>query len=138
MNVSLSRRITALVCLILISFFLFGFSNSRVESEQGNYIISAEFLTRPVKRGMNTLRLILYERKSGKPVSKKLKLEVVPWMPTNVHAVNEVPVIKDEGKGEYLIEKINFDADGDWEIYIKIKNGSEEDSAVFDVSVIGQ
>jgi len=123
---------------MLISLFLFGFQNSRTESEQGNYIVSAEFLTSPVKTGMNTMRLIIYDRKSEEPVDKKLKLQVIPWMPTIVHAITEVPVIKDKGKGVYLIENINFDAAGDWEVYIKIKNGSKEDSAVLDVSVIGQ
>ncbi len=137
MNIYLLRRIIGLAFLLLISLFLFGFQN-RTESEQGDYIVSAEFLTSPVKTGMNTMRLIIYDRKSKEPIDKKLKLEVIPWMPTNVHAVNEVPVVKAKGKGEYLIEKVSFDAAGDWEVYIKIKDGSEEDSAVFNVSVNGQ
>jgi hypothetical protein len=137
MNIYLLRRIIGPVFLLLIGPFLFGFQN-RTESEQGDYIVSAEFLTSPVKTGMNTMRLIIYDRKSKEPVDKKLKLEVIPWMPTNVHAVNEVPVVKVKGKGEYLIEKVSFDAAGDWEVYIKIKDGSEEDSAVFNVSVNGQ
>ena len=59
-------------------------------------------------------------------------------MPINVHAGNDVPTVEYKGKGEYLIEKLNFDAAGDWEVYIKLNNGGEEDTAVFNVSVIGQ
>ncbi|MEJ2697668.1 MAG: FixH family protein [Candidatus Sulfobium sp.] len=138
MNMYLLRRTITLVFLFLIGPFLFGFQNSRTESEQGNYIVSAEFLTSPIKTGRNTMRLIFYDRKSNEPVNKKLELEVIPWMPTNVHAITGVPVIKYKGEGVYSIENIRFDAAGDWEVYIKIKNGNREDSAVVDVSVVGQ
>jgi hypothetical protein len=138
MNNYLLRRIKTVGFCVLVSLFLFGFQNSRVESEQGNYVISMEFLTSPVKTGMNTIRVIVYDRKSREPIHKKLRLEVIPWMPINVHAGNEVPIVEYKGKGEYVIEKVNFDAVGDWEVYIKLKNGSEEDTAVFNVSVIGQ
>ena len=133
-----SRRIITAAFFMLIGLFLFGFQSGRVESEQGNYIVSIEFPASPVKTGTNTMRLIVYERGTKEPVSKKLELEVIPWMPTNVHAVNEVPIVKEKGKGEYLIEKVNFGVAGDWEVYVKIKSGSREDSAVFDVNVIEQ
>lgn len=125
-----------LAFLLLVSPFLFGFQNSRIVTEQGYYLLSVKFEEKPVKAGINSMRLTVYDRKSKKPVYKKLKLEVVPWMPSYVHALEEVPVVKDNGKGEYLIEKINFGIPGDWEVYVKIKNGSGEDSAVFNVSVV--
>lgn len=104
-------------------------------TEQGYYTVNMDLISDPVKVGMNTMEIVIHDVKTGKPVKNKLKLEVVPWMPVHEHITRDVPVVSKMSEGKYLIENINFSMPGDWELYVKIIDGSKEDTVVFNVAV---
>lgn len=137
MHVYLLRLILSTSFLILLSSPLLGFTKGHNETEQQLYFVSIEFSTSTVKVGRNSMKLFIGDRKSRKPVKEKLEIEVVPWIPADEHGMDEIPVIKELGRGEYLVERLNFTMPGDWEIYVRINKGKKgEDTAVFNVSVV--
>lgn len=136
MDTFLLKRMLSLSLVLFASLFLFGFEKERIDTEQGYYLVSVEFMQTPVKVGRNSMKLTIYDKRSKGPVQKMLDIEVVPWMPKHEHSTTEIPVVKEQGNGEYLVEKLNFSMSGDWEVYIKIKRGRSEDTAVFNVNVV--
>ena len=135
MNSTLVKRICNII-LILLALLMLAFSSKQIDTEQGYYIVTIDFLTNPVKVGNNNMKLIINDKKSKKPVEKKLQIEVVPWMPAHEHTTREIPVVNSKGRGNYLIENLNFSMPGDWEVYVKIIRGRKEDTAVLNVTVI--
>lgn len=135
MDMTAIRGIITVVLSFSIGFFLCGFSGGQIDTEQGYYSLTVESVTSPVKTGRNTMKMKIREGRSKTPVTKKLKIEVMPWMPAHEHGATEVPVIKENGNGDYLIERLNFSMPGKWEVYVKIRDGRSEDTAVFNVDV---
>jgi hypothetical protein len=129
------KRILHFSLILFICFFLFAFEKGQIGTEQGYYLLNVEIITKPVKVGRNAMKLTIYDKESKKPV-EKLDLEVVPWMPAHEHAGIGAPIIKEVGNGEYQVENLNFTMLGNWEVYIRIKKGRSEDTAVINVSVI--
>jgi len=128
--------VTIIVILILIlTSSLYAFDKKEVVTEQGFHLLTVEAITKPIRVGRNTFKMMIADRKTGKPVGEKLAIEVIPWMPKHEHGVAEIPVIKELAKGVYIIEGVNFSMPGDWEVYIKIKKNGKEDTGVFDVKV---
>lgn len=123
--------ISCLGALICIPLKVFG---GQINTEQGYYSLSASF-PGPVKVGRNSMKLTVNDRKSEKPAGNKLDIEVVPWMTAHEHGSSEFPLVKKTGPGTYRVERLNFSMPGDWQVYIRIKDGSREDTAVFDVHV---
>jgi len=123
------------ILFLILTPILYAFDKKQVVTEQGFYLLTVEVVTKPIKVGKNTFKIMIADRKTGKPVGEKLALEVIPWMPKHEHGVTEIPLIKEIGKGVYNIEGVNFSMPGDWEVYIKIKNNEKEDTGVFDVKV---
>lgn len=109
----------------------------KIGTEQGYYSLNAEFMTKPVKVGRNAMKLTIFDKESKEP-EENLELEVVPWMPMHEHAGIGTPIVKERGNGQYQVDNINFTMLGDWEVYIKIKKGRSEDTAVFNVSVMSE
>lgn len=125
--------ISVMLILILTSI-LYAFDKKQVLTEQGFYLLTVEAVTKPIRVGKNTFKIMIADRKTGKPVGEKLAIEVIPWMPKHEHGVTEMPIIKEIAKGVYIIE-VNFSMPGDWEVYIRIKKNGKEDTGVFDVKV---
>ena len=136
MNKCIVKRMLPLGLCILLSFFLFGFAMQQNTTEQGLYIVSIDFTKAPVKVGNNSLKLFIGDHKSKAPLTQKLDIEIVPWMPAHEHGTGNLPLIKELGKGTYAVEQLNLSMTGLWEIYIRINKGKKgEDTAVFNVNV---
>jgi hypothetical protein len=131
------RRMFYLVFLMIVSFFLSGFVLQQNTTEQGLYFISLELEESHMKVGKNSMKIFVGDRRSKAPVKDKLDIEVVPWMPSHEHGTSEMAVIRELGKGFYLIEGVNLTMTGDWEIYVRINQGRRgEDTAVFNVRAV--
>jgi hypothetical protein len=121
---------------MLLSFFLFGFAMQQNRTEQGLYFVSLEFTGTQVKVGKNSMKVFIGDSKTKAPLKDKLDIEIVPWMPSHEHGMNGQAIIKEIGKGVYLIEGVNLSMPGLWEIYVRINKGKKgEDTAVFNVNV---
>jgi hypothetical protein len=121
--------------LVLLGISLMGFTSKEIVTEHGTFVIEAEFLTDTIPTGRNIMKLKVSDGKTGKAITEDLGLEVVPWMPAMDHGSTEIPVITANGKGEYLIERLNFTMTGDWEVHIKVSRGKKDDFAVFTITV---
>jgi len=121
--------------MVLYGWVQTGLCESRVSTEQGVYQVNVEFETDPVTVGMNALTLKILEEDSGKPVRDSLKIEIVPWMPLHEHGDTHMPEIRALGGGTFHVEGLNFTMPGDWEVYIRMDSGGNEDTAVVDVRV---
>jgi hypothetical protein len=135
MSTCIFKRLLKFSLILLVSLFLFAFEKRHIDTEQGYYLLDVQFITQPVKVGRNTMKLTIYEKKSKKPVEKKLDIEVVPWMPKHEHGTTDAPAVREIEKGQYLIEGIDFSMPGRWEVYVRMTDGRKEDTGVFDVSV---
>ena len=120
---------------LLLLFFLFGFTKKGIGTEQGHYLINVESEEKVLKVGYHNLKFTFLQKKSKKPVTKKLDLEIIPWLRSGQHDASELPNVKYLNNGEYLVERLHFPQKGDWEIYIRIDKDKKEDAAVFDVNV---
>ena len=129
------NRLLRSSALLLFGLFLSGFSADYVGTEQGYYSVNAEFLSSPVRTGMNSMKLVIKDADSNRPVKKHLDIQVIPWMPAHEHPSMQVPAIKEIANGEYFIEGLDFSMPGDWEIYVRITDDGREDTAVFNVTV---
>lgn len=126
--------ISVIVLFSISVFAIDAFDKKRINSEQGNYHIIVEAITKPLKVGKNILKLTVVNRENMKP-AKKLFIEVIPWMPKHEHGVTDIPIVKEISEGEYLIDGLSFSMPGNWEVYLKIKGNGKDDSAVFDVRI---
>jgi hypothetical protein len=124
------------IAALLLIFFLFGFTKKGIGTEQGHYLINVESEEKVLKVGNHNLKFTFLHKKSKKPVTKKLNLEVIPWMRSGQHDASELPKVKHIGDGQYLIERLNFSQKGDWEVYVRIDKDEKEDAAVFDVDIV--
>lgn len=124
------------VIMLLLSLFLFGFSMQQNTTEQGLYFVSIDFTGSEVKVGNNSMKMFIGDHKSKAPLKEKLEIEIISWMPSHEHGTSNLPIIKELGKGEYLVEQLSFSMPGLWEIYVRINKGQKgEDTAVFNVNV---
>jgi hypothetical protein len=128
-------RWTEVLALMVMSAFLMAFNTKGVSTEQGLYSVDVQSASDPVMIGKNTMTATIKDAKSLKPVEKKLTIEVIPWMAAHEHGSSDIAVITYLGKGQYRMEGINFTMLGDWEVYLKLRDGDKEDSAVFNVHV---
>lgn len=118
-----------------MSIYLMAFEKTGITTEQGFYSFDVRCAANPVKVGKNNMTVIINDVKSMKPFGRKLIIEAIPWMPASEHGSSEMPVVTYIGKGQYNIEGINFTTPGDWDVYLKLRDGNKEDSAVFNVQV---
>ena len=128
-------RWTAVIALLVMSAFLLAFNTKGISTEQGFYSVDVQCAADPVMVGKNTITATIKDAKSLKPVEKKLTIEVIPWMGAHEHGSSDITVVTYLGKGQYRMEGINFTMPGDWEVYLKLRDGDKEDSAVFNVHV---
>lgn len=136
MNNRVLKRMLAIGIVLFLDLFLSGFVLQQDATEQGLYFVSLEFTKAPVKVGKNSMKLFIGERKSKAPLKSRPDIEIVPWMPAHEHGISEPPLIKELGKGEYSVERVNFSMPGHWEIYVRINKGKKnEDTAVFNINV---
>lgn len=130
------KRILPVGLFMLISFFLLGFTMQQNTTEQGLYFVSIEFTGAQVKVGENSMKLFIGDHRTKAPLKGKLYIEIIPWMPAHEHGTSDLPIIKELGKGEYSVERVNLSMPGLWEIYVRINKGKKgEDTAVFNINV---
>ncbi|MEJ2689957.1 MAG: FixH family protein [Deltaproteobacteria bacterium] len=125
-----------MLAIVVFAFFLVGFTKKGIETEQGHYLLNVEFPGKLLKVGQQQMTLLFLDRESGKPVTKKLDLEIIPWMRAAEHDASELPKVTYLDNGKYQVERLYFNQEGAWEIYIRIDKDNKEDAAVFDVDVI--
>jgi hypothetical protein len=128
-------RWTMVFPILAMSIFLTAFEKKGINTEQGFYSVDVQCAANPVMTGKNNITVTINDVKSMKPLEKKLIIEAIPWMPTHEHGSSDIPVITYLGKGQYRIDEINFTMPGDWDVYLKIRDGGKEDTAVFNVNV---
>ena len=130
------RVFKGLLAVMLSGLFLSGFTVQQNTTEQGLYFVSLEFAGTQAKVGENSIKLFIGDRKSKAPVKEKLDIDIVPWMPAHEHGAGNVPVVRELGKGQYSVERVNLSMPGLWEIYVRINKGKKgEDTAVFNINV---
>jgi hypothetical protein len=126
---------TGVFVIALTSIFLMAFEQNGINSEQGFYSVDVQSAANPVMVGKNNMTVTIRDVKSMKPLERKLNIEALPWMPAHEHGSSNKPIITYLGKGKYRIEEITFTMPGDWDVYLKIQDGGNEDSVVFNVPV---
>jgi len=136
MRADMMIRWTGVFSLLVMSVFLMAFEETGINSEQGFFSVDVRCAANPVKIGKNNMTVTIHDVKSLKPVGRKLIIEAIPWMPaTPEHGSSDIPVVTYLGKGQYRIEGINFTMPGEWDVYLKVRDGGKEDSVVFNVDV---
>ena len=130
-------KVTVAVCVFVfvLGWARTGMCKYRVTTEQGHYMLDAEFETNPITVGLHSLVLQLRAQRSDEPAADLLKIEIVSWMPVHGHGAMHVPVVTAEGNGIFHVEGLQFTMPGDWEVHIRMEADGIEDSAVFDVRV---
>lgn len=129
-------RIVALASIPLV-FFLFGFTQKEVNTEQGQYQIDIEF-EEQMQVGHNSMKMWIRKQKGMQPIDQDATIEIVTWMAIHEHGTKVSPVIKAMGDGHYMVKMLNFTMPGPWEIHIRITQDNKEDSAIINVSVSGE
>lgn len=129
------KQVFKIGTILIFSLFVLAFGKAQINTEQGYFSVSVDLNTKPLNVGRNTIELVIHDKSTGKPLERKIEIEIIPWMPAHEHGSNEVPIVKEKGRGQYLVERLNFTMPGEWDIYIKIKEGKREDTAVFKVSI---
>ena len=131
------HRFCTYVFMLLTVLFLLGFTGKETKSDNGLYGITMEMPEQP-GLGDNILTLIIRDGKSKRIVEENLFIEVVPWMALHEHGTKVAAVVSSQGGGKYLVEKVNFTMPGPWEVHLRISRGTVEDTAVFEVEVMGK
>jgi len=126
--------ISAALCMLSM-LLLSGSTFQQNATEQGLYFVSLEFAGAQARVGDNNVKVFVGDKRSKAP-KEKLDIEIVPWMPAHEHGTTALPVIKEVGKGQYLVERVNLSMPGLWELYVRINKGKRgEDTAVFNINV---
>ena len=128
-------RWTGVLSLLIMSVFLMAFEKKGITTEQGFFSIDMQCAADQLTVGKNNMTVTINDAKSMKPVERKLIMEVIPWMGAHEHGSSDIAVVTYLGKGRYRAEGINFTMPGDWDVYLKLRDGDKEDSAVFNVHV---
>ncbi|MCL5024693.1 MAG: FixH family protein [Nitrospirae bacterium] len=129
------KRWGKLFAVLVLTLFLLAFEKKGIDTEQGFYSVDVQFAASTVKVGKNTLKVGINDRGSRKPLEKKLTMEAIPWMPAHEHGTSDIAQVRYLGNGQYLVEGLSFTMPGDWEVYLRIRDGGKEDTAVFHVPV---
>jgi len=131
-----NRKLLWASFILLLGFFLPGFTVQQNTTEQGLYFASLEFPGTQVKVGKTSMKLFIGDRRTKAPLKEKLDIEIVPWMPAHEHGTSGQTIIKEIGKGVYSVEGVHLSMPGLWEIYVRINKGKKgEDTAVFNINV---
>lgn len=123
-NLPLRRLGAALAILSSISLTACSSSDddeapTRILSETGRLSAEFQMLTDPPQVGDNQARLTFYDAQTHEPY-EGLIFSVEPWMPHHDHGSSATPTVKDEGKGQYLVEDIVFTMPGSWDLRVHI------------------
>jgi len=108
-------------------------------TDKGLFSVEVVIKEKDLKIGVNAFDIIVHDNNDKDVVGATIT--VVPWMPEMGHGVFEKPVIKERGGGLYSVENITLIMGGRWELKMKIRKGTLEDTTTFDfpdVKNIGQ
>lgn len=99
------------------------------------YVVSIRPETTPVPQGRKLAWAIIVTTAEGEPV-QNAGIAVGGDMPENGHGMPTAPrVTKYLGEGKYLVQGIEFDMAGKWELRFDISSPHGEDTVAFDVAV---
>jgi hypothetical protein len=99
-------------------------------TEKGMFSVEMVSKEKELKVGVNTLDIIVHDKNDKDVVGAEIT--VVPWMPEMGHGVFEKPVVRERGGGLYSVENIILIMGGRWELRMKIRKGTVEDTVTFD------
>jgi len=128
-------RLAGVLTILVMSVFLMAFEKKGINTEQGLYSVDVQSAADPVMVGKNRMTVKINDVKSMKPIERKLDMDVIPWMTAMEHGSSDIAVVTYLGKGQYRVEGINFTMPGDWDVYLKLREGEKDDTAVFTVHV---
>jgi protein SCO1/2 len=102
-------------------------------TEKGLFTIAVAFNGRELAQGANSLTLIIRDKREGYVTGAQVA--VTPWLPAGGHGVWEKPVVTDRGEGYYRVENVVLARNGQWDLRVSVRRGTEEDRAVFSFPV---
>ncbi len=120
-----------------------GFTKHKTESffavtAEKRFSIEFELEGNKLKVGGNRGELVIHD--SNDRDVKGARITVTPWMPDMGHGVPEVPVVK-ENEGlfgsRYLVENLQINMGGRWEILVEVEKDGVADGAVFEFPDVG-
>ncbi|MEW6109698.1 MAG: FixH family protein [Nitrospirota bacterium] len=97
-------------------------------TDRGYYTAELVMKPDPPLVGKNSAHLIIHDYEADDITG--LNITVIPFMPEKGIQSNEKPVVKDAGRGLYIIENIYFRIPGMWELRLKISGPYMVDTVV--------
>jgi len=104
-------------------------------TDNGEYSVEVLLPDQKVEMGVNKVDIIIHDKNDRDVASADLT--VTPWMPSMEHGVMEKPVINAKGGGLYSVTNVVFTMTGDWELKIRITEGSTTDTVIIALPPIG-
>jgi protein SCO1/2 len=102
-------------------------------TDRGLFSLAIEIEGRELVKGANSVDLDIRD-KQGRPIAGA-EVTATPWLPVDGHGVSDKPAVTKGEGGKYRIDNIIFDRNGIWDLRISVKNGAQEDRAVFQFAV---
>jgi hypothetical protein len=137
-------------CANMIKLFLTGLflltglcftvaSNAADESQDTSTIVDSTHYRVSYKSKVEPLPLnrihswvVHVETLDGKPV-EKAKVAIYGGMPIHKHGLPTEPAVTELGNGDYLVEGLKFSMNGWWQIWLRIRAGSDTDKVKFNI-----
>ncbi|WP_434386975.1 FixH family protein [Melittangium boletus] len=103
-------------------------SIASVASASGRFQVEVRAREVPLKRGPQTLRIVVTEAQTHAPATG-LQLSVEPWMPAMGHGINDTPQVSAAGPGQFQVVDLDLFMPGVWELRLRL-SGAATDQAV--------
>lgn len=94
-------------------------------SETGALHVEVRTSPQPPGRGTNLALFTITHHEGGAP-AEGLRFTVEPWMPGHGHGSPTVPVVEEQGEGEYLVRAIDLTMAGEWELRVRITEPQQD------------
>jgi len=88
-----------------------------------------------VEMGVNKIDLIIHDMKDRDVTGARIT--VTPWMPSMEHGVSEKPLINERADGLYSVANVVFSMTGNWELRVRITEGSSTDTVTIALPPVG-
>jgi hypothetical protein len=103
-------------------------------TERGYYTTELVIKPKPPVVGKNKANLIIHDYEAND--TPGLTIKIVPKMTNSDVASKEKPLIKDAGRGLYLIENIDIHSSGMWELQMTISGPRMSDKVTLELPEI--
>lgn len=104
-------------------------------TDNGKYSVEILLPDQKVEMGVNKVDLIIHDMKDQDVAGAQIT--VTPWMPSMEHGVMEKPLINEKGGGLYSVANVVFSMTGNWELRLRITEGSTTDTVAIALPPIG-